>query len=143
MAGMQKDLARSMGLFCLVDPNELSGPDEWAEWLLDLGSGLCDVVERDGELVLLEVRRRVAVIDHGMRVEIYPGEHAPPHFHVKSESINASFSIDDCSLLRGNVTSGAMWQRFTIRISTPETDARRHVELDPGQGTVVLVSADI
>ena len=108
MAGMQKDLARSMGLFCLVDPNELSGPDEWAEWLLDLGSGLCDVVERDGELVLLEVRRRVAVIDHGMRVEIYPGEHAPPHFHVKSESINASFSIDDCSLLRGNVSSGAM-----------------------------------
>jgi hypothetical protein len=31
MAGMPKDLARSMGLFCLVDPNELSGPDEWAE----------------------------------------------------------------------------------------------------------------
>jgi hypothetical protein len=105
---MPKELARQVGLFFLVDPSELSGPDEWAEWLLALGSGLCDVVERNGELVLLEVRQRVAVIDRSMRVEIYPGEHAPPHFHVKSDSINASFSIDDCSLLRGSVSSGTL-----------------------------------
>jgi hypothetical protein len=105
VADMPKDLARKMGLFCLVDPSQLTDLDELAEWLLSLGSGLCTVVERDGELLLLEARQRVAVIDRGMRIEIHPHEHAPPHFHVGSETMNASFAIDDCSLLRGNVTS--------------------------------------
>jgi len=105
---MPKELARKVGLFCLVDPSQLTDLDELAEWLHSLGSGLCTVVERDGEFVLLETRQRVAVIDHGMRVEIYPDEHAPPHFHVKSASMNASFAIDDCTLLRGNVTSSEL-----------------------------------
>jgi len=108
MAGMPKELARRVGLFFLVNPRELVGFDEWAEWLLSLRSGLCSVVDRDGELVLLETRQRVAVIDNRMRIEIYSDEHAPPHFHVKSDGINASFAIDDCSLLRGNVTQGEM-----------------------------------
>jgi hypothetical protein len=108
MSGMPKDLARKVGMFFLVEPSDLNGFDEWAEWLLSLGSGLCSVIERDGELLLLETRQRVATIDRGLRIEVFSDEHPPPHFHVKSGAIDASFAIDDCSLLRGNVDSGDM-----------------------------------
>lgn len=39
----------------------------------------------------------------GLRIEIFPREHAPPHFHVRGGAINASFSIEDGSLLQGTV----------------------------------------
>ena len=40
---------------------------------------------------------------NGLKIEIYPNEHPPPHFHVKSPNINASFSIESCTKLRGNI----------------------------------------
>lgn len=39
----------------------------------------------------------------GMKIEIYPKEHPPPHFHVKSSRVDASFKIEDCSLLNGKI----------------------------------------
>jgi len=39
----------------------------------------------------------------GLRIEIFPREHAPPHFHVRGGEIDASFSIEDGSLLQGSV----------------------------------------
>lgn len=40
-----------------------------------------------------------------MKIEIYSNDHNPPHFHVKSsdKSINATFRLDDCTLIQGNV----------------------------------------
>jgi hypothetical protein len=96
-----KDFARSVGMFFRVEPAELTSLDEWAEWLLSLRSGLCQVIERDGELVLVEIRRLVEVVDGRLRIEIYSDEHPPPHFHVKSLSLDASFAIDDCQLMSG------------------------------------------
>lgn len=51
---------------------------------------------------LLMTRQRVDFVD-GFSIEIYSKEHTPPHFHIKSANINASFSIKDCTLLEGNV----------------------------------------
>jgi hypothetical protein len=61
----------------------------------------------------------VARLD-GLRIEIYPDEHAPPHFHVKSPGLDASFTIDDCRLLKGNPDSHVIrkvqfWHRHAKR----------------------------
>jgi hypothetical protein len=37
-----------------------------------------------------------------IKIEIYPNEHTPPHFHIKSNGLNASFAIDDCRLLENS-----------------------------------------
>lgn len=39
----------------------------------------------------------------GLKIEIYFNEHPPPHFHVKSSGINATFSIKDFQLIEGNI----------------------------------------
>jgi hypothetical protein len=41
----------------------------------------------------------------GLKLEIRSREHIPPHFHVISADINASFVIEDGSLLNGHVNS--------------------------------------
>lgn len=40
-----------------------------------------------------------------MKIEIYSNDHNPPHFHVKSNdgSINATFRLDNCELLKGSI----------------------------------------
>lgn len=38
-----------------------------------------------------------------LKIEIYPDEHPPPHFHVKSPNIDASFNIESCNLLKGEI----------------------------------------
>lgn len=40
-----------------------------------------------------------------IQIEIRSDEHAPPHFHVCVDGIDASFSIEDGSLLRGRLNS--------------------------------------
>lgn len=41
----------------------------------------------------------------GLKIEIYPNEHPPPHFHVRGGGINASFSIVDCKHLEGEISN--------------------------------------
>ncbi|MBB3122482.1 DUF4160 domain-containing protein [Pseudoduganella violacea] len=53
---------------------------------------------------LYEAKHEVGRIK-GMKIEIRPREHAPPHFHVTKGDIDASFSIEDCSLLAGSIGS--------------------------------------
>ncbi len=40
-----------------------------------------------------------------MKIEIYPNDHNPPHFHVKSndQSINATFRLDNGELIKGTL----------------------------------------
>ena len=35
-----------------------------------------------------------------LKIEIYPNDHNPPHFHVKTEHYNIKFTISDCELLK-------------------------------------------
>jgi hypothetical protein len=38
---------------------------------------------------------------NGLKIKIWADEHPPPHFHVNYQGEDASFSILDCSRLRG------------------------------------------
>ena len=58
--------------------------------------------EIDNNGKLIEGRELVATID-GIKIEIYPNEHPPPHFHVKSSDLNISVSILNGSILKGTV----------------------------------------
>jgi len=79
---------------------DLEGLAENLENLLNSG---CYVwIERDGTRVLLQGRALVERLK-GLKIHIYPDEHPPPHFHVSSPDINATFSILDCTLLKGSV----------------------------------------
>lgn len=52
----------------------------------------------------IERRYLVQSIDK-IKIEIYPLEHPPPHFHVKSAKLDATFAIIDCKLLKGDIDS--------------------------------------
>ena len=84
---------------------ELKSIQEFAQYLESLLNDSCSVIEMEGELILLEIK---ALVDNvrGMKIEIYPKEHPPPHFHVKSSNFQASFRIDDCSIIAGDITAG-------------------------------------
>jgi len=102
---MKKAQLMNTRWFHTVDPAELDSFDEWAKWLEALLHNPCSIWEEDGELVLLECKQLVERLN-GLRIEIYPNEHAPPHFHVKSPNVDASFTIDECKLLKGAISGG-------------------------------------
>lgn len=54
--------------------------------------------------IAVETRKRVDNIGN-LKIEIYPKEHAPCHFHVKNANINASFRIDNCELIKGKISN--------------------------------------
>jgi hypothetical protein len=99
---MRKDQLKGTKWFFEVDPGELESFEEWTEYLDSMLNGPCTVWDENGELILLEIKARVEKV-YGVRIEIYPKEHAPPHFHVRSATVNASLRIDDCSLLDGHI----------------------------------------
>jgi hypothetical protein len=51
---------------------------------------------------LLSTRQLVERLAN-LRIEIYPTEHAPPHFHLRGPGLNASFAIEDCRHLAGEI----------------------------------------
>jgi hypothetical protein len=102
---MSKEDLRRHNHFFEIDPKELESFEEWAEYLESiLNSGRCIVVELNGKLELLVIKALVATV-RGMKIEVYPNEHPPPHFHVKSASIDASLTIQDCSLICGVINN--------------------------------------
>ena len=105
--GVSKDQLKQAGRFELADPSTLDGMDEWALWLEAMLHGPCSIFVRDGEAILLLGKQLVERLA-GLRIEIYPDEHPPPHFHVRSPEVNASFAIEDCSLLKGRAPAGAI-----------------------------------
>jgi hypothetical protein len=52
------------------------------------------------------IKEQIARI-RNMKIEMYSNDHNPPHFHVKSNdnSINAVFSLHDCSFIKGDIKS--------------------------------------
>lgn len=54
----------------------------------------------------LATKERVETIED-LQVIIYPNDHNPPHFHVlsKNRKINAKFTIENCELISGNMSS--------------------------------------
>ncbi len=73
--------------------------EDAAAVLYDLLSGGYSVWT-DGSLY--SIKQLVARIK-GLQIHVYSNEHAPPHFHVKSPDVDASFTIEDCTFIRGNI----------------------------------------
>ena len=90
--------------FHLEDPDSFSTLDEFAEWLEAIFHNPCGIREENGELLLLEIKQIVDRLD-GLKIEIHPNEHPPPHFHVTSPEVSASFRIDNCEILKGEISS--------------------------------------
>lgn len=101
-----KQQAKEMNRFHLVNPSDLDTFEEWALWLESLLHNPCSIFEQDGELLLLENKQLVKRIN-GLKIEIFPNEHSPPHFHVSSPDIDATFAIEDCRKLNGTISSSA------------------------------------
>jgi uncharacterized protein DUF4160 len=51
---------------------------------------------------LYNIKQLVARV-RGIDIHVYSDEHPPPHFHVRSPDIDAVFTIDDCTFIRGNI----------------------------------------
>ena len=95
---LSKEQLKRSPSFHTINPSDLEGLQEHVEWLEALLHNPCKIEEENGGLFLLEVRHLVTRVN-GLKIEIFSNEHPPPHFHVSSPNLNASFSIEDCSLL--------------------------------------------
>jgi hypothetical protein len=114
---ISKDRLKEIGRFELANPAMLESIDEWALWLEAILHGPCSIFTRDGESILLQNKQLVDRLD-GLRIRIYPDEHPPPHFHVTSPNVNASFAIEDCRLLSGRAAPESLqkikhWHKFS------------------------------
>ena len=101
---MNKNELRGTRWFYTVDPNELQGLEEYTEWLEALLTGPCTIWEENGKEFLIEIKKLVATV-RGLRIVIHPNEHNPPHFHVESAEFTASFRIDDCTIMAGQISN--------------------------------------
>ncbi|MGH8194065.1 MAG: DUF4160 domain-containing protein [Woeseiaceae bacterium] len=78
---------------------ELRSLDEAAEIRSELLTGGYSVWTNGS---LYEIKQLVARVK-GLKIHVYADEHPPPHFHVKSADVDAVFTIDDCTFIRGNI----------------------------------------
>jgi len=99
---MNKDQLKRTNRFYRVCPEELESLDEFAEYLDAILNGPCSVVEYNGELTLIEIKS-IGGKCWWIEIEVYPKEHAPPHFHITTPSFAVSCRIDDCSILSGSI----------------------------------------
>ena len=66
------------------------------------------VLEADLSIYLVTLgyeRRQLLGRINGIKIEIFPNEHTPPHFHITAPDFKASFTIDKCELHEGNVSA--------------------------------------
>ncbi len=54
--------------------------------------------------IVYEIRQRVELLQGKLKIDIYPNEHAPAHFHVKYNNLDASFRIDNCEKIAGVIS---------------------------------------
>jgi uncharacterized protein DUF4160 len=88
------------------DPSSLDSIDELSEHLYSLLSSGTYIGEFPGSNgpILVEAKELVERID-GLKIEIYSNEHPPPHFHVITSDFKASFSLDNCTLIEGDLST--------------------------------------
>lgn len=99
---MTKEELRKTPYFHQVNPEKLEGLDDYTAWLEAILHNPCSVFEGNEKTFLIEIKQLVARVN-GLKIEIYSNEHPPPHFHVKSPNVNASFDIENCNILEGKI----------------------------------------
>lgn len=58
------------------------------------------IVDKSGNLI---VQRELVGKINNLKLYIYPQDHNPPHFHIKSSDLDACFDIYSCELIKGNI----------------------------------------
>lgn len=138
--GLDKDIARKVNRFHVVDAGQLEGIEEYTEWLHALLDGPCSVMESEGELVLIEIRALVERLG-AIKVEIYPNEHPPPHFHVRTPNGTASFAIENCQKLEGQLRRGDEQKVRLLRQHAKPLLVEKWDQMRPTECTVGSYSA--
>lgn len=82
----------------------LKNIDDVAAHLFSFLNSGCYVLERNGEDLLVETKQLVGR-EKGLKIEIRQNEHPPPHFHVYTPDIQASFKIDNLGKMEGSIDS--------------------------------------
>jgi hypothetical protein len=113
----------------LTDPSALTELEELVEFLQAILTGPFSALESDGELKLVHIRALVANV-RGLKIQIYPDEHPPPHFLVKSANIDAIFTIDNCELVDGRISGRAnaiigCWHQYSKEILIDKWNSMR------------------
>lgn len=90
--------------FYTEHPEEMDAFEDLIIYLESLLNEVDDVFFVDEKRYFGAISERVDTV-RGMRIYIYPNEHSPPHFHVRSANVNASFSINDCTRLEGEISN--------------------------------------
>lgn len=54
----------------------------------------------------VSIKERIGTVKD-MKIIVYPNDHQPPHFHVKSNDhqIDAKFLIENCELIKGEISA--------------------------------------
>lgn len=73
------------------------------------------IAENGSEQITLRLERHLADrITNHVKIEIYSKEHAPPHFHVVANGIDASFEIETCNLLDGSIPDRKLLRKIKL-----------------------------
>lgn len=123
--------------FHTVDPARLVSLEDYAYWLEAILHNPCNLWVRDGEEFLIEIKQLVARV-HGLKIEVYANEHPPPHFHVKSPNVDASFDIEDCRLIQGEVSGNdyrkiQFWHKHSKELLIQAWNSTRPFNCSVGQ----------
>jgi hypothetical protein len=83
--------------------------------------------------------RALVAVAGGLRVELRIGEHAPPYFRVTADQVDASFAIDDCAHIEGELPPGAQqmivrWHRGARPLLVRQWNAARPNTAEPTGG---------
>ena len=89
------------GFYKIIDFKQV---EEFETHLEEFLNSSASILWEDGQQILGIGKALVGQVS-GLRIEIRPREHAPPHFHVIGPGINASFSISNGEHLAGNLDS--------------------------------------
>jgi hypothetical protein len=81
-----------------------------AESIDDLAANLesfladgCYIMEDEAGVSFIVEARQLFGYVGSLKIELFANEHAPPHFHVKGNRIDATFVIETCALLGGSI----------------------------------------
>lgn len=71
------------------------------------GTLICPQFDSSGEMEMLHQVGRLKIV-------IFPNDHSPPHFHVKTEYLNLKLSIDTCEIIGKKTRNNLRSKEFKI-----------------------------
>ena len=90
-----------------MDPYELIRQKIKSASTLKESAACLEILFNEGYAVwtdgrLYNIKHKVVHVEN-LKIQINSNEHPPPHFHVIAENLNASFTIEDCAHIKGEI----------------------------------------